>query len=366
VYWFRNETMGVSGRLKYGAGGCTDVNAQLYFRTTGVPHTIEEHSREQFITRAYDENVEIGDDIKPAYLRPDLGYYVREITVLNNAGVELENYSVKAVFNSEVLIASGQMRQDCGDIRVTDENFSELKYWLKPGTCNTKRTVVWVRLPKIPPEGTKIHLHHGNLDLTSKSDGDSVFPEEDTFTGECSGSTPGGACTVRLSLGNRAFAEYQPEGYAELNAVMSGDFDRGGTYSAKNICNANSTWRKSAEFWLDGTHCLGTYSSGHRDCTDRVVPGWPVKVTELIANKNEITITADTSEYVNSDPGCGYYYRFKYSIRAKVRNYVEPEPTVIVPEKSKPDVAKTAVYISDALDTGETAATWGTISWDVR
>ncbi len=360
VYQFRNQLMHVRGWLQTPVA-CSDVNAYLYFRTEGVPHAIEEYNYDHFITRTYDANVSIGDDLRPLYNHPDLGYYYMEVNIDNPAGVDLSNYPVKVVVDTATLIAEGKMREDCGDIRVADAGYNELNYWIVPGTCNTAATEIWVRIPTIPAAGTKIYVYHGRPDYTSLSDPASVFPDENTLTAECSGRVSGGVCSVTMSLpAGWVAAPWQPTGYGELNILMSGDFDYGGAIGDPNSCDPGSTYERSA-FYLNGS-CIGTYSTGEQDCIDRAPPNTPIDVRALVTGKGEFNVDADASSQVNYDPGCGYYYHYVYTLKLKVRKYVSPEPSVTV-GPDVVDVARTSVYVSDALDTGLDSPTWGTISW---
>ena len=361
VYQFRNELMYVSGWLRNPNAGCTEVNAYLYFKTRGTPHTLMEYNYDHFITRSYDENVSIGDSVHPQYLHPNLGYYFMEVNVSNPAGVDLYDYQVKVVFDSKSLIDAGKMRSDCGDIRVVDENYVELNFWLKDNTCNTQSTEIWVLVPHIPPSGTKLYIYHGRLDYTSVSNPDAVFYEENSYNVECQGSVAGGVCTTLISLpAGKAVAPYQPSGYAQLDMLMSGDFGGFGSGEvAFTSCDASSG--EVAAFWLNGV-CLGTYATGWQDCTDRRPSTWPKDVLGIIEGATELNIVADAAPAVNFDPGCGYYYHYAYSIRLKFRNFVSPEPTTTV-SPSRPDVYMTAVYVSDALDTGVSEPIWGSITW---
>jgi len=317
--------MDVNGWLSPDVSGCNDVNAYLYFRTQGSPHTIEEYNYDQFSTRSYDANVAIGDDVHPEYLHPDLGYYIRPIAITNNSGSALSNYPVKITLDTKSLIDQGEMRSDCGDIRVTDSGYSELNYWIVPGTCDTTNTEIWVLVPNIPTGDSTIYLFHGRLDYTSQSNPDAVFPNETTLSGECSGSTSGGSCTVDLiTPSGTVVAPYQPAGYGELNMVMSGDFDYGGAYSNPATCDTGGYER--AYFVLDNTWCLGTYTTGYQDCTDRTPSGWPINVANLVTDENDISVYAKVDNQVNYDPNnCGYYYHFAYTMKVKIRPKANPE-----------------------------------------
>ncbi|NPA86699.1 MAG: DUF2341 domain-containing protein, partial [Candidatus Diapherotrites archaeon] len=358
-YLFRNEGATAKGWI-LSPSDCNDVNAYLYFILEGAPRSIEEYNYDHFITRSADANVFIGDYIAPAYINPDLGYYYMEVNVYNPAGVDLNGYPVKVVFDSASLILEGKMREDCGDIRVVDENLVELNYWLREETCGTSSTELWVKLD-IPAGGTRFYIYHGRLDYTSVSNPDAVFPDENVYTVECSGSVAGGICSTSFTIdANYVVAPYQPAGYGELNILMSGDFDAGGAIGDPNLCDPGTLERST--IYINGT-CIGTYSPGQQDCTDDPPPNTPVPILSLLEGKGGVVeINADAGTAVNFDPGCGYYYHYLYTIKLKLRPYVNPEPSTSVGD-SRVAAYTSAYYVSDALDTGLDTPSWGSISW---
>jgi hypothetical protein len=110
--------------------------------------------------------------------------YRRQISINNVSSTGLTNYQVSFTINTSELISAGKMRSDCGDIRLYDtDGTTELSYWVEDG-CNSTSTKVWVKVPDIAANSTKIiYLQYGELDLTSKSNGDDVFLLFDDFIG---------------------------------------------------------------------------------------------------------------------------------------------------------------------------------------
>ena len=110
--------------------------------------------------------------------------YRRQISINNASSTDLANYQVSFTINTSELISAGKMRSDCGDIRLYDtDGTTELSYWVEDG-CNSTSTKVWVKVPDIAANSTKIiYLQYGELDLTSKSNGDDVFLFFDDFPG---------------------------------------------------------------------------------------------------------------------------------------------------------------------------------------
>jgi len=109
--------------------------------------------------------------------------YRRPITIDNTSNSNnLTDYQVLVTLNTQSLISSGKMRNDCGDIRFTDSNGTTLlNYWLESG-CNTTLTKIWVKVPLIPANSTKtIYIYYGNPSATSLSNPDNTFIFFDDF-----------------------------------------------------------------------------------------------------------------------------------------------------------------------------------------
>ncbi len=108
----------------------------------------------------------------------------RPIMVTNNTATAVSDIQVKVVFDTLNLIAAGKLRSDCADIRFTDsDGTTHLSYWLESG-CNTTATVVWVKIPYLGANESKIiYLYYGNPSATSASNGYTTFDFFDDFDG---------------------------------------------------------------------------------------------------------------------------------------------------------------------------------------
>lgn len=93
------------------------------------------------------------------------------VTVDNTANANaLTNYQVAVTLNTATLISSGEMRSDCGDIRINDADDATAitNFWI--ANCNSASTVVWIKVPSIPASAVKmIYLYFGNSAATSLS-----------------------------------------------------------------------------------------------------------------------------------------------------------------------------------------------------
>ena len=110
--------------------------------------------------------------------------YTQEISINNtNFGTEnLSDYQIKFELNTEELISTNRMRQDCGDIRILDNTqTTNLPYFIESG-CNTTNTVIWTKIPSIPQNSNlTIYISYGNSNLESESNADSIFDFYDQF-----------------------------------------------------------------------------------------------------------------------------------------------------------------------------------------
>lgn len=82
----------------------------------------------------------------------------------------LTDFQVWVSVDTASLIDAGKMRADCGDIRFTDsDGVTLLGYWIESG-INSSNTKIWVKIPLIPANSTKIvYLYYGNPNATSMS-----------------------------------------------------------------------------------------------------------------------------------------------------------------------------------------------------
>ncbi len=257
------------------------------------------------------------------------------ITITEQSGNVLTDYQVLVTLDTASLISAGKMRSDCGDIRFADSNGNTLSYWIESG-CGSANTKIWIKVPEIMAnKNTTIYVYYGNPNAESMSNGNDVFLDyEETLY--CQGSTASGGCYVTFSLSNEKFAPYQSSGYGVLDWKMAGDFNSGGSYSSSG-CSCVSESYERARLCADSTtcsdthpNCLGCYSTGYQDCTLRSPSGFPKDVSSYIIDKTSVSFATDTTNEVNYNPGCGYYYKFEFHLKAKTRKYVSPEPTTSV------------------------------------
>ena len=89
-----------------------------------------------------------------------------ELTVSSGSN----NTIVLINFSTISHISEGKMNSDCGDVRFTDTNGTELSYTLETSTCNTSNTIFWVWTNLTGNANTTIYAYYGNSDTNLKTD----------------------------------------------------------------------------------------------------------------------------------------------------------------------------------------------------
>ncbi|MGA8810683.1 MAG: DUF2341 domain-containing protein [Thermoanaerobaculia bacterium] len=85
-------------------------------------------------------------------------------TVHENSGTALASYPVRVVIDTATLIAHGLLQPDADDLRFGNDaaGTALYPYWIDSGV-NTSSTIVYVRVPSIPANGTvTVHMYDGN------------------------------------------------------------------------------------------------------------------------------------------------------------------------------------------------------------
>ena len=108
----------------------------------------------------------------------DAAWEYRTQVIINNTlnPISLTDFQVLVNIDTVSLIDAGKMQGDCGDIRCTDsDGVTLLGYWIESG-INSSDTKIWVKIPLIPANSTKIiYLYYGNPDAASTSNIDNVL-----------------------------------------------------------------------------------------------------------------------------------------------------------------------------------------------
>ncbi|OQX22567.1 MAG: hypothetical protein BWK75_00410 [Candidatus Altiarchaeales archaeon A3] len=97
----------------------------------------------------------------------------KKISIVEKSGKEIKDYQTALNINTQSLISTGQLKQDCSDIRFIDNN-KELPYYVEYG-CNTSNTKIWIKINMSASQTKEIYIYYGNSNGLSKSDANSVF-----------------------------------------------------------------------------------------------------------------------------------------------------------------------------------------------
>ena len=119
-------------------------------------------------------------DVSEGYVVGGYSFSYRLPITINNTGGALTDYQTLVTLDTASLIAAGQMRSDCGDIRFTSDTDGDnvLNYWLESG-CNTSNTKFWVKVPSINAAGTTdLYAFYGSALASSLSNKLNTFIDE--------------------------------------------------------------------------------------------------------------------------------------------------------------------------------------------
>ena len=88
--------------------------------------------------------------------------YRKAIDIENEQEKILHEPEVMILLDTQNLISSGKLLENCNDIRFLDSDDSTLLRHRIESGCNTNETRVHVQLPTLTKEGTVIYFYYGN------------------------------------------------------------------------------------------------------------------------------------------------------------------------------------------------------------
>lgn len=110
------------------------------------------------------------------------GYtYRRAVTITEQSGNTLTNYTVKIVLNTSIFDYS-KAKDDGSDLRFTlDDGVTTIPYWIESWNPGGE-SVIWVKVPEISANGEKtIYMYYGNPGAVSQSNATATFQIYETF-----------------------------------------------------------------------------------------------------------------------------------------------------------------------------------------
>ena len=116
--------------------------------------------------------------------KPAISGYYREITIIENSGQTLTDYSVKVVLDSSNFDSWDKVQPDGSDIYFLDSSGNPLYYWIESFDKTNKQAVIWVKVPSIPANGqvTIYMCYGGDNPYASYNDPSKVFLFYDDFS----------------------------------------------------------------------------------------------------------------------------------------------------------------------------------------
>jgi len=315
------------------------------------------------------------------------------ITVTEQSGNALTDYSVVVTLDTQAMIGAGTLEASGADLRFVDDLGTLLGHWIESG-LDTPTTTVWVRVPSVPASGTAtIWAYHGNpgaADVSSRADAMlwwDDFSSNSIADYESQGLNGHGNETWAISGG---YAYNANDIYSYASLLVSGidvdtDFlvetaatsdDNDGLGLVVNVDDSGSSYY-SAQTW-DG---LGSRSGIGRSITEGDVTA-PANVTIAVGSTHTyqarshagtLTMALDGTDIVSySDPNpltggrlgmlstlnnpAGY---FDWLL---VRRWVDPEPSA-APGDAEGQLATLGTWTSEVVATGCAGSTWDLVSW---
>jgi len=112
--------------------------------------------------------------------------YRQSIGITNSSGSTLTDYQIPIFINTDFLISSSKMKNDCSDIRIANSVGNTIPYWIatspSSNTCGQSNTKIWVKASSLSTSGTTLYIYYGNSLATSQSNGNNVFTTFADFT----------------------------------------------------------------------------------------------------------------------------------------------------------------------------------------
>ncbi|RLJ00869.1 MAG: hypothetical protein DRP06_00835, partial [Candidatus Aenigmatarchaeota archaeon] len=123
--------------------------------------------------------------IKPTDNSYILGYNIQSqvFEIRETSGFDLTNYQVALNVDTEALVSSGKLKDDCANIRFRTLDGIQLNYWLE-SDCNTENTKFWIKMPFISANSViYVEPYFENFSMASQSNGNAVFEFFEDFEG---------------------------------------------------------------------------------------------------------------------------------------------------------------------------------------
>lgn len=96
-------------------------------------------------------------------------------------GKELVNHQVFIKIDTMSLIQGNKLSFDCSNLYFTDFQGKKIPFWIEDSQCYSQDSIFWIKIPNLTPHEEKvIYVYYGNKSITSLSNYDAVFPQQNT------------------------------------------------------------------------------------------------------------------------------------------------------------------------------------------
>ncbi len=274
----------------------------------------------------------------------------RKIEVYEQSGKSLTNYPVKIVLDTSNFDFS-KAKPGGGDLRFTaSDGKTQLSYWIE--SWSSSKAVVWVKVPEIPANSNvTIYMYYGNPKAENAGDPKAVF----TFYDDVEAGEDGWKVvselkglwhitTHRSHSGSHSWY-YGKEGVWNYNVgttkgyILSPEISLAGHQGA--LLTFWTWWQHEKYPWgdfdsLDVYVCTGSKCKRvwHRDCNEGPQKAnWHLEAIDISSYTGKtikIKFRFDSKDSLYNN------YEGWYVDDIIVRNYVKPEPKVVIGEEETP------------------------------
>lgn len=297
------------------------------------------------------------------YLNGTLYQNARPIEVTEQAGVSLSNYLVPLTFYSGDL-SFANTQSDGSDVRFSDPDGNEWRYWVEKWDVTNEVGVVWVEVPDIPANGgVQFFMFYGNSSVAAQST-TAIWNIYDDFTD----SSPLSEWTVHdgsfsVDASDRAygttdeaqntmthdggsFTDFAVEMLGERTASGgAGTTEQNNTVGRYDRTNGDFYFLRSRPdqnnleyYYQDGTGSNTKFAApnySHGFGTYRSRGGWYGTSLRYNLYDTNYSLLKATTASDNSETGSGYVGIRPYEDEERyhwiaVRDFVEPEPSVSI------------------------------------
>ncbi len=318
--------------------------------------------------------------------------YRTPITVSENSGTDLSDYSVELTLDTASMISAGTLNSDGSDLRFTDSSGNLVGHWVE-SSMNSSSTVIWVRVPSITASSTAtIYAYHGYSSASDVSDKSEAMLWWDDFDSSLSGyssqgltgdgneawSTTGGFAYNTNNIYSRASLVVSSISLSDdyLVETKARTSDNDGLGLAAQV-NSSGSQFYTAQSWAGSSGrsgiCRNTAEGNCVASGNFTISTGSTHTYKLTSNSGTLRMYLDGTQkasYTDSSPlSAGRLGLFSslnnpagYFDYLLIRRYVSPEPTASV-GTAETSIASPGIWTSPVLSVGCEDSSWDSASF---